>query len=302
MGHDHAHGQDLNENRLAIAVVANVLLTVAQVIGGLVSGSLALVADALHNLNDATSLGIAWLARRISRRPADEQRTFGYRRAEIIGALVNFTTLILIGLYLVYEAIVRFFQPQEIHGWTVVVLAGLALVVDVVTAFITYAGSKSSMNIKAAFIHNVSDALASVAVIVVGTLILLYEWYIVDPIVTLLIAAYVLYQGGTMLPRAIGILMEGVPPGLDIASVRAALMEPEAVIDAHHLHAWQLDEHHCAMEAHIVVAADNISEMEQIKATLREICAKRFHIHHTTLELELPEPGCGQDGGHCQGN
>ena len=176
------------------AVLVNVLLTFAQVVGGILSGSLSLVADALHNLNDAASLGIALVARRIARRPADSRRTFGYRRAEVIGAIINLTTLIIVGLYLIYEAVSRYFDPRPIEGWVVVWVAGIALAVDIVTALLTFKLSKGNLNIRAAFIHNVSDALASVAVIVAGTLILLYDWYWADLAATVLISGYVLYQ------------------------------------------------------------------------------------------------------------
>ena len=164
MPHSHQHDtENLGDGKLMAAVVINVLLTVAQVIGGIISGSLSLIADALHNLSDAASLGIAIIARKIGRRPADELKTFGYKRAEVIAALINLTTLIIIGVYLIYEALWRLAEPQEIAGWLVVIVASIALVVDVVTALLTYAQSKNSMNIKAAFLHNLSDALASLA-------------------------------------------------------------------------------------------------------------------------------------------
>ena len=175
MGHGHSHGNpsEIGERRLWWAVGANMLLTLAQVIGGLISGSLSLIADALHNFSDAASLLIALVAIRIGRKPPDQFKTFGYKRAETVAALINLTTLIIIGLYLCYEAVMRFINPEPVAGWTVVIVAGIALTVDLFTAVLTYSKSKSSMNIKAAFLHNVSDALASVGVIITGTLILL---------------------------------------------------------------------------------------------------------------------------------
>lgn len=158
----------LGENRLWWAVGVNVLLTIAQVIGGIISGSLSLVADALHNLSDAASMFIALIAIRIGRKPPDQFKTFGYKRAETIAALINLTALIIIGCFLIVEAIKRFFSPEPIEGWTVVLVACIALVVDVITALLTYSQSESSMNIKAVFLHNVSDALASIGVIVTG--------------------------------------------------------------------------------------------------------------------------------------
>jgi len=268
------------------AVVVNVLLTVAQVVGGILSGSLSLVADALHNLNDAGALGIALVARRIARRPADNRRTFGYRRAEVIGALINLTTLILVGLYLIYEAVSRYFDPQPIEGWVVVWVAGFALVIDIATAVLTFKLSKGSLNIRAAFVHNVSDALASVAVIVAGTLILLYGWNWTDLVATVLISAYVLYQGVSMMRSTAHILMEGVPPDVMLTDVSSALAGLSGVENVHHLHVWQLDESHRALEAHLVVQ-DGIRDGAQLKCSARQLLMDRFGIGHSALELEV---------------
>ena len=171
MGHSHTHSK--NEKALFWAIVINIILTVVQVIGGLASGSLSLLADALHNFSDAAALLIALIARKWAEKPADENRTFGYKRAELIGAMINLTTLILIGIYLLFEAVMRVFEPEPITGWIVVIIACVALVVDVITAAMTYAMSKDSLNIRAAFIHNIADALSSVAVIIAGTFIIL---------------------------------------------------------------------------------------------------------------------------------
>ncbi len=203
MGHEHHHHDvdAMDDRRLGWAIAINMLLTLAQIIGGVLSGSLALIADALHNFSDAASLLIAWIARRIGRQPADYFKTFGYKRAEVIAALINLVILVIVGLYLIYEALWRIYEPQVIEGWMVVIVAAVALVIDVATAILTYTMSKNSMNIRAAFLHNVSDALASVGVILAGSLILLYGWYWTDTALTLLIAGYVLYQAATLLPR-----------------------------------------------------------------------------------------------------
>lgn len=184
MPHDHGHAQTdpaTGDRRVFIAIWANGLLTFAQIIGGILSGSLALIADALHNFSDMASLVIAFAARKIARRPADDRMTFGYGRVEIVAALINYTTLILIGLYLIYEGGIRLIDPTEVQGWTVVVLGGVALVVDTLTALLTYSMQKGSVNIRALFLHNLSDALASVAVIIGGALIILYDLRWVDP-------------------------------------------------------------------------------------------------------------------------
>jgi len=194
MAHDHVHiDPDSGDRRVAIAIWANGILTVAQIVGGIFAGSLALIADAIHNFSDMASLVIAFGARKIARRPPDAKMTFGYGRIEIVAALINYTTLIVIGFYLIYEGGMRLIDPPEVLGWWVVILGGIALIVDTLTALLTYSMQKGSVNIRALFLHNLSDALASLAVIVGGVLILLFEIKWVDPAITIGIAVYILY-------------------------------------------------------------------------------------------------------------
>ncbi len=286
MGHGHHHGDpsEIGERRLWWAVSANIVLTVAQVIGGILSGSLSLVADALHNFSDAASLLIALVAIRIGRKPPDQFKTFGYKRAETVAALINLTTLIIIGLYLCYEAIMRFITPEPVAGWTVVIVAGIALAVDVFTALLTYSQSKTSMNIKAAFLHNVTDAMASVGVIITGTLILLYGWIWTDAAMTLIISSYVLWQGFTQIPKVIHLLMEGTPEGMSIDDIIAAMKDENGVADVHHVHIWQLDEHRNALEAHVVLYEG--SNMDDLKVRIKKKLHDQYDIEHSTLEFE----------------
>ena len=288
-GHSHAPG---GGRRLWLAVGVNVLLTVAQIVGGILSGSLSLIADALHNFSDAVSLIIALVARKIARRPADDTMTFGYGRAEIVAALINYTTLIVIGLYLVYEAIVRFIEPQMIEGWLIVVIAGVALVVDLVTAALTYAMSKNSVNIRAAFLHNVADALGSIAVIVAGSLILVYDWMIVDPIVTLMIAGYILWQSFREIGPVIRLLMLGAPKDIDPPEILEALAKIDGIESAHHLHIWEIEEGRLSAEAHIVVTAAEWSEADRIKQAAKAMLEERFDVGHSTLEFERGNNAC----------
>lgn len=288
MGHSHHHHGDpseIGERRLWWAVGVNLLLTVAQIIGGIISGSLSLIADALHNFSDAASLLIALVAIRIGRKPPDQFKTFGYKRAETVAALINLTTLIIIGMYLCYEAILRFITPEPVAGWAVVIVASIALVVDIFTALLTYSQSKNSMNIRAAFLHNLTDAFASVGVIVAGTLILLYGWIWTDAAMTLLIAGYVLYQGLTEIPKAIHLLMEGTPKNINIGDVISAMGAIEGVHNIHHVHIWQLDEQRNALEAHVVTKKG--ADMEGVKVYIKKRLHDDFAIEHITLEFEM---------------
>ncbi|RLQ88500.1 cation diffusion facilitator family transporter [Notoacmeibacter ruber] len=291
--HGHAHvDPEAGDARVFWAVLVNLGLTVAQIVGGILSGSLALIADAIHNLSDALALIIAFFARKIARRDADETMTFGYGRAEIVAALINYTTLIVIGLYLIYEAALRIIDPQGVDGWMVVIIAGVALVVDVVTALLTFSLSKESMNIRAAFLHNVADALGSVAVIFAGTLIILYDWRLIDPIVTLMIAAYILWQSFAEIGGVIRILMLGTPPEMDAYKVIERMRAVDGVADVHHLHLWQMQEHENAVDAHVGIQPGRWSEADAIKQAVKERLKSEFSIAHTTLECECAIHTC----------
>jgi len=294
MGHGHHHHIDpeAGDRRVIAAIAVNMGLTVAQIVGGIISGSLALIADALHNFSDAISLIIAFAARKIARRPRDAEMTFGYGRVEVVAALINYTTLIVIGLYLLYEAAMRVADPQPVEGWLIVIIAGIALIVDAVTAALTYAMSKSSVNIRAAFLHNVADALGSVAVIFAGALILLYDWRLIDPLVTVLIAGYILWQSFREIGPVIRILMLGSPPEIETEAVLDTVRGIDGVTSIHHAHFWQMDEHRAALDAHVVIAEGRWSDADAVKERIKASLSDRFDIEHTTLELECARHAC----------
>lgn len=301
MGHHHHHhhaASEQNERSLWKATAANMLLTLAQVVGGIISGSLSLIADALHNFSDAASLLIALVAVRIGRKPPDQMKTFGYKRAETVAALINLTTLVIIGVYLCYEAATRFFMPAPISGWIVMLVAGIALVVDLYTAALTYRSSKTSMNMRAAFLHNVTDALSSVGVIIAGALIILFNWVWVDAAMTLLIAGYVLYHGFAELPRVIHLLMEGTPEGVDVDQIIKAMEAQDGVASIHHVHIWQIDEHKIALEGHVVLSGA-LEEMETVKQSLKKMLHDSYGVEHSTLEFETAQSACNCEDRMC---
>ncbi|MGB1126212.1 MAG: cation diffusion facilitator family transporter [Phycisphaeraceae bacterium] len=289
-GHDTHHHDvsQLSDRRIIWSVLLNVGLTVAEVVGGILSGSVALIADALHNFNDAMALVVTLVARRVSRRRADNQYTFGYRRAELIGATINLTALIVVGLFLISEAIKRLISPEEINGWVVIIVAAIALVVDIGTAWLLWAMSKGSLNVRAAFIHNVSDALASVAVLIGGVCVVLWEITVVDPLLTLLIAGYILYQGFKAMRGAVRILMQAAPAGLDLQAMINELNALDGVDHLHHVHVWQIDEHRRSLEAHVMVSEADSSQWSAIKQRIKQALSDRFDIDHSTLEFEGP--------------
>jgi len=290
--HHHHTDPDAGDARVAWAVAVNLGLTLAQVVGGILSGSLALIADALHNFSDAIALIIAFWARKVARRPADGNMSFGYGRAEVVAALVNYTTLVVLALYLTYEGVMRLLTPEPINGWMVVWIAALALAVDLVTAALTYSMSKDSMNIRAAFLHNLADALGSVAVIIAGSLVILYGWTWVDPLVTLMIAGYILWHVQTEISGVVRVLMLGSPPGLDIEEVAGAIEAEGGVEGLHHIHLWAMQEHDAALEAHLVIKAGSWGQADQIKAAVKQALKEQFGIAHSTLELECSAHAC----------
>ncbi len=281
---------DAGDRRVALAVLVNLGLTVAQIAGGVISGSVALIADAVHNLSDAVSLIIAYGARRIARRPANPAMSFGYGRAEVVAALVNYTTLFVIAIWLGYEATLRLIDPPAVTGWIVVVLAGVALIVDVATAALTFTLSKQSLNIRAAFLHNLADAGTSVAVIIGGTLIMLYDWRLVDPLITLLISAYILWHAGREVGPVISILMLAAPDSTRAGKVRGVIEAVAGVEEVHHLHLWQIDERRTSVEAHVVVA-EGLAATEVV-AAVKQALAAEFGLTHVTLETETRASGC----------
>ena len=291
-GHHHHVDPDSSDGKIALAVAINLGLTVAQVIGGIVAGSLSLIADALHNFSDAIALIIAFAARKIARRPANADMTFGYGRIEAVAALINYTTLIVIGLYLVYEAAMRFANPEPVAGWIVVIVAGFALLVDLGTAALTFRASKSSVNIRAAFMHNLADAMGSLAVILAGALIWAFGWTWVDPAITLLIAGYILWMAWSEIGGVIRILMLGSPPRMAPENVLATAEAVEGVAGLHHAHLWQMDEHQAALQAHMVIETGAWAEADAIKQTVKARLEEAHGLTHVTLEMECASHVC----------
>lgn len=292
--HNHSHSsENVSDSVLLWCIIVNLGLSVFEFVGGVIAGSVALMADAAHNTNDAAALLIAYIARKISKKGADAKYTFGYRRAELIGAMIQLTALILVGLYLVYEAVRWIFEPEPLLGGWIMAAAGVAVVVDVVTAWLLWAMSKGSLNVKAAFLHNLTDAGASVAVLIGGATIYWLDWSWVDPLISLGIAGYILYMSFGLLKKTSRILMEGTPPELSLDEIKEAMEDLDGVENVHHIHVWELDEHHRALEAHVVIGENrSMEEVESLKTTVKEHLDERFSITHSTLEFESAEKSC----------
>ncbi len=295
MSHNHNHHHhnvdDSSIWKLWVSIFLNLAITVAELVGGLISNSLALLSDAIHNLNDTMSLGVTLVARKISKKGANPSKTFGYKRAEIIGAFINLVTLVIVALFLIKEGIERFYEPQSIDGYTMFWVAIVGLIGNFVTAGLLWKESRGNINMRSAFIHILSDGLSSVGVIIGGWLILEYQWYIVDTILTVIIGVYILWHSYYMLRETINILMESKPEDIDISELTEMMAGIDKVCDVHHVHVWRLDEQSTLLESHIVIEKEDVGQMEAIKSSIKQLLHDEFDIHHSTLEFEF-EP-CG---------
>ncbi len=295
-GHGHGHSHDtssLSDNRLVFSVVLNLLLTVVEAVVGVYSGSLALIADAVHNLGDVGALIVAWIARRISRRQADHRFTFGYRRAELVGAVINLTALLVMAIFMTVEGVERLFDPQPIQTTWVILAASLATVVDLGTVVLLWGMSKGNLNIRAAFVHNLTDAAASIAVIIGAVLVRFFGWIWIDAVLCLMIAGYIVVMSVPMLKHAASILMNHVPRRIELAGVVTTLESFEDVEEVHHLHVWEIDEQHVSVEAHIVLKRDiSLNELQMLSQQIRKKLMADWQVSHTTFEFEPPGSNC----------
>lgn len=296
-GHGHAHlPSTLGDRAIMWAVIVNLGLTGAQILGGVVADSTALIADGVHNLSDALALVLAFGARRLARRPADPQMSYGWARAEIVAAFVNYLALIAISIWLAVEAFGRLLDPPQVQAGLVIVLAGLALVVDLATAALVWRASKESANIRAAFLHNLADAAVSVAVILGGFLIWAFGWLIADPLLTLAISAVILWHVVREIGPVTRMLMLAAPPRADHDGIRAALLDLPGVLGLHHVHLWQIDERRNALSVHLVL--DPQADAGEVVHHAKALLARDFGIGHATIETERQGAPCADMGEH----
>jgi len=290
-GHHHSHNHshpDLKGRNLLISIVLNILITVAQVIGGLMSGSLALLSDALHNFSDVLSLIVSYVADLYAKKEASYEKTFGYKRAEIIAAFVNALGLIIVAIYLVYEAVHRFIDPQEIKSGLVIWLALLGIVANGFSVLLLRKDAKVNMNMRSAYLHLLTDMSASVAVLVGGLLMKFYNWFWVDSVLTVLISIYLLIMGYDLLKKSFKVLMLFTPEEIDLENVRITMSEDPEVQNVHHIHIWQLNEKEIHLEAHIDFKENiTISKFDEILNSIEERLFHNFGINHVNVQPEF---------------
>ncbi|HAT66188.1 MAG TPA: cation transporter [Flavobacteriaceae bacterium] len=290
MSHSHSHHHHTHDTKgrnLFISILLNIIITVAQVIGGILSGSLSLLSDALHNFSDVLSLIVSYIANRYSKKKASFDKTFGYKRAEIIAAFVNASSLIIVALYLIYEAIVRFIHPQEIESGLVIWLALLGIVANGFSVLLLKKDSKDNMNMRSAYLHLLTDMSASVAVLIGGLLMKYFNWFWVDSVLTLLIAFYLIVMGYDLLKNSFRVLMLFSPEDVDLKEIREAISAFPEIKNVHHMHIWQLNEKENHLEAHIDFYEDiTLSQFDEILNKVEEVLYHQFGINHVNIQPE----------------
>lgn len=287
--HEHHHNTEVSSKTvglLFLSFIINMLLSVVEIIGGIISGSVALIGDALHNTSDAFSILVAVLAFKIGAKRANSKYTYGFRRAEVIGGFINLILLFISGCYLAVEGVGRLISPQQIDGKMIIVISVLALVIDALTAKISHHGAHHNHNMKMVFVHNLADAFGSLGVIVSGICVLLWGVYRIDGIIALVIAAYMIWQAIASFKPIVNILMNAAPESIDLEEVKKSIAKIKGVKDVHHLHLWCIDEHETALECHVI--SEDMTVAQKIAKKLDE----KFAIEHCNIQVETKEKCC----------
>ena len=287
MSERHHHHHALSGKNLFITIILNIIITLSQIIGGIMSGSLALLSDAMHNFSDVLALLIAYVANRLASRPNNESKTFGYKRAEILAALFNASVLIGIAIFLIIEAFHKFYHPEPINSIWVIGLGTLSIILNAVSVLLVKDDSHNNMNIKAVYLHLLTDVMTSVAVVGGGVLMYYFGIFWIDPLISTLIAFYLIWASFGLVKESSAILMQFTPKEIDVDKVVELIVEENEIEDVHHIHIWKLDDNHIHLEAHLDFN-ENVTLLESNK--LIDILEKKLHddfdIEHITFQCE----------------
>ncbi len=287
--HDHGHSHpDLKGRNLLISIVLNIVITLSQIIGGFISGSLALLSDALHNFSDVLSLIISYSARILGKKKACSNKTFGYKRAEIMAAFVNAATLVVVAIILMKEAVERLLDPKEIESDLVIWLSLIAIFANGFSVLLLKKDAEDNMNMRSAYLHLLTDMMASVAVLIGGLLMMFYQIYWVDAVLTMIIGLYLIYMGYDLLKESTKVLMLFTPKRVIIQDIVDSICTIEKVKNVHHVHIWQLNEDEVHMEAHIDFKEDiKLSQFDSILEEIEEHVYHKHGINHVNIQPEF---------------
>jgi cobalt-zinc-cadmium efflux system protein len=290
MSHNHVHIQkhEVKGKNLLLSILLNVVITFAQIVGGLLSGSLALISDALHNFSDVLTLIFSWYANKLSKRKASLNQTFGYKRAELIAAFVNASTLIIVALFLIYGSIERFFNPHAIKSGLVIWLALLGILVNGFSVLLLKKDAKHNINMKSAYLHLLTDMMASVAVLVGGILMYFFKWFWVDSLLTIAIALYLIIVGLDLLKSSTKMLMLFTPDNINVKAIVREVHKIKGVNKLHHIHVWHLNDDELHLEAHLDCSEDiKMSEFNLLLHEVEQVLFNKFNINHINIQPEF---------------
>ena len=293
MAHNHLHNNQSHQSvlntttgRLVITMLLNFVITIVQIIGGIISGSLALISDALHNFSDGISIIISYIALKLKRKSNSQRHTFGLKRAEILAAVINASVLIVIYVFLFYEAFSRFSEPRKVEAGMMTIVAFIGLIANIIGTLLLKRDSASSINIRSSYMHLLSDAVSSVAVILGGIAIAVWNVGWIDPLLTILIGLYIIKESYDILGEAIHILMEGAPPDISLDTIKEEVEKFSEVEDIHHIHIWMVGDNDVHLEAHVNISDMKISESDELRMKIEQLLESKFGIHHITLQFE----------------
>ena len=282
------------DRRLILSLALNLVITLLQVIGGIIANSLGLLSDAAHNLSDVVALGMSLWAVRLGRRAATPHRTFAYKRAEILVALFNSAVLVALSVYIIVEAVQRLIHPPEVQGLWVIGFAAGGLVINSVAAALLRSYHRD-LNLRSAFLHLVGDAVTSLGVMLGGLVVYLWDWNYADAIVSILVSLWIGKEAVAIIRSTVNVLMEGTPEGVAVAAVREAVLAVPGVKGVHDLHVWSISSSDLALSAHLELDDAALSQGTTLAASVKEMLARDFGVGHVTLELE-------REGGECAGS
>ena len=298
MAHSHGHGRAPVAGKLALGILLSSLILAAEVVGGIISNSLALLADAGHVLADVIALALSWYAVRQAARPATHRMTFGFHRVGVLVAIVNAFSILGIAIFIIYEAVRRLQSPAEVNSGLMTWVAILGLAVNVFVALRLRRDSHTNLNIRSAFWHAAGDALASVGVIAGGIIIAVTRAYVVDPIISVLIAVIIVVAAWDIFRDGLRVLLEAVPKHLDVKSVSQSIGRLGGVQEVHDVHIWGITPELHAMSAHVLVKGQEVKRLDAIRQEIEKMLLKDFNLSHTTLQMECR--GCGDGQAMCQ--
>lgn len=285
--HPHIHKHEVKGKNLVLSILLNIIITAAQVVGGLISGSLALLSDALHNFSDVLSLILSYVGHKLSRRKATIEHTFGYKRSELLAAFINALILVGVAVYLIIEAVQRFYEPVSIQPGLVIWLAVLGIIVNGLSVLLLKKDAAHNLNMKSAYLHLLTDMMASVAVLVGGLAMKYWELYWVDSLMTLLIALYLIVVGGGLLRDSTKMLMLFTPDFIDIKEIVREVHKIPGINKLHHIHVWHLNEEELHLEAHLDCSEDmTLSQFNDLLMQIEDVLYHKFNINHVNIQPE----------------